>query len=149
MKWLDVPPLWLLGFAVLAWAQAQYLSFNLSLAHPVTFLLSGLLVGGGIVLALLAVMEFRKHQTTIVPHQMPTNLIQSGIFGRTRNPIYLADVLILMGLCLWWDAILALALVPILVWVLERRFIVPEENRMRRIFRADFARYEQKVRRWL
>ena len=80
---------------------------------------------------------------------MPTNLIQSGIFGRTRNPIYLADVLILMGLCLWWDAILALALVPILVWVLERRFIVPEENRMRRIFRADFARYEQKVRRWL
>lgn len=149
MKWLDVPPLWLLGFAVLAWAQAEYFSFNLSLAHPVTSLLSGLLVGGGIVLALLAVTEFRKHQTTIVPHQMPTNLIQSGIFGRTRNPIYLADVLILIGLCLWWDAILALALVPILVWVLERRLIVPEENRMRRIFRADFARYEQKVRRWL
>ncbi|MDW3184519.1 isoprenylcysteine carboxylmethyltransferase family protein [Roseobacter sp.] len=149
MKWLDVPPVWLTGFAVLAWLQSQYVSFDLSLAHPVTLLLAGLFVGAGIVLTLLAVMEFRRHKTTIIPHETPDSLIQSGVFGRSRNPIYLADVLILAGLCLWWDAILALALVPILVWVLERRFIVPEENRMRRVFRADFARYEQKVRRWL
>ncbi|WP_300016644.1 isoprenylcysteine carboxylmethyltransferase family protein [uncultured Roseobacter sp.] len=149
MKWLDVPPVWLVGFAVLAWLQSQYFSFGLSLAHPVTLLLAGLFVGAGIVLTLLAVMEFRRHKTTIIPHETPDSLIQSGVFGRSRNPIYLADVLILAGLCLWWDAVLALALVPILVWVLERRFIVPEENRMRRVFRADFARYEQKVRRWL
>ncbi|MCV3273932.1 methyltransferase family protein [Roseobacter sinensis] len=149
MKWLDLPPIWLIGFAVLAWLQAQTLSFGLSLAHPVTSFLAGILIGGGIILTGLAVMEFRKHRTTIIPHQEPVNLIQSGIFKRTRNPIYLADVLILAGLCLWWDAVLALALVPILVWVLERRFIVPEENRMRRIFRADYARYEQKVRRWV
>ncbi|WP_195820571.1 methyltransferase family protein [Roseobacter sp. MH60115] len=149
MKWFDVPPVWLVGFAVLAWLQSQYVSFDLSLAHPVTLLLAGLFVGAGIVLTLLAVMEFRRHKTTIIPHETPDSLIQSGVFGRSRNPIYLADVLILAGLCLWWDAVLALALVPILVWVLERRFIVPEENRMRRVFRADFARYEQKVRRWL
>ncbi|GFE51269.1 S-isoprenylcysteine methyltransferase [Roseobacter cerasinus] len=149
MKRIDLPPVWLAAFAVLAWTQAQHLSVDLSLAHPVTFFAAGLLIGGGIILAGLAVMEFRKHQTTIIPHETPSNLIQSGIFKRSRNPIYLADVLILAGLCLWWDAVLALALVPILVWVLERRFIVPEENRMRREFRADYARYEQKVRRWL
>lgn len=149
MKWVDLPPVWLAGFAALAWAQAQYLSLDLSLAHPVTLFLAGLLIGGGVILAGLAVMEFRKHQTTIIPHETPSNLIQSGIFERSRNPIYLADVLILAGLCLWWDAVLGLALVPVLVWVLERRFIVPEENRMRREFRADYARYEQKVRRWV
>lgn len=149
MKWLDLPPVWLVGFAALAWVQAQRFAFGLSLSHPVTYLLAGLMVGGGVVLAGLAAMEFRKQGTTIIPHETPSALIQSGIFSKTRNPIYLADALILAGLCLWWDAVLALVLVPVLVWILEKRFIVPEENRMRRVFRADYARYEQKVRRWL
>ncbi|WP_299499264.1 isoprenylcysteine carboxylmethyltransferase family protein [uncultured Roseobacter sp.] len=149
MKWLDLPPVWLVLCLALAWGQAQYYALGLSLAHPITFLLAGLFVGGGIVITLLAVMEFRRHKTTIIPHETPSALIQSGIFGRSRNPIYLADVLILAGLCLWWDAVLALVLVPLLVWVLEKRFIIPEENRMRREFRADFARYVQKTRRWV
>lgn len=149
MKWLDMPPVWLICFVGIAWFQAKLYPFNLSLQHPVTLLLAGLFVGAGIVLALLAAMEFRRHKTTIIPHETPSNLIQTGVFKRTRNPIYLADVLILAGLCLWWDAVLALVLVPVLVWVLEKRFIVPEENRMRREFHADFARYAQKTRRWV
>jgi len=45
--------------------------------------------------------------------------------------------------------VLSLVLVPLLLWVLERRFVIPEENRLRRTFRADFARYAHKVRRWI
>ena len=149
MKWLDLPPVWLAGFAAIAYLQANYASFDLSLAHPLTMLAGGLLVGAGIVLVLLAAMEFHKHKTTIIPHQEASALIQSGVFSRSRNPIYLADVLILAGLALRWDAVLSLALVPVLFWVLETRFIIPEENRLRRQFRADFARYAQKTRRWL
>lgn len=149
MKWLDMPPLWLLAFAVMAYLQAHFFDLGLSLAHPVTLLLSGLLVGGGLVLTGLAVLEFKKHQTTIVPHQVPTELIQTGVFKRSRNPIYLADVLLLLGLILWWDAVLSLVLVPIFFWVLETRFVIPEENRMRREFRAEFARYAEKTRRWV
>ena len=149
MKWLDLPPVWLLVFAVIAYWQARLLPMGLSLAHPVTMLVGGVLVGAGIVLILLAAIEFRKHKTTIVPHQEASALVQSGVFSRSRNPIYLADVLILTGLVLRWDAVLSLVLVPILFWVLETRFIIPEENRLRRQFRADFARYTQKTRRWL
>lgn len=149
MKWIDIPPVWLAVFAALAWGQAQYFSFGLSLASGVTFLLGGLLIGGGIVLILMAAVEFRKHKTTIIPHEMPERIIQSGVFSKSRNPIYLGDALILAGLCLRWDAILALVLVPIFVWINEKRFIVPEEDRMRRQFRAEYARYEQKVRRWM
>jgi protein-S-isoprenylcysteine O-methyltransferase Ste14 len=149
MKRLDMPPVWLFAFAVLAWLQARYADAGLSLAHPVTILLGGVLVGGGIVLVVLAAIEFRKHQTSIIPHHEPVALIQTGIYKRSRNPIYLADVLILAGLCLRWDAVLALVLVPILAYMLERRFIIPEEDRLRRTFRADFARYAQKTRRWV
>ncbi|MFK7868970.1 MAG: isoprenylcysteine carboxylmethyltransferase family protein [Roseobacter sp.] len=149
MKWIDMPPVWLAGSLVIAWLQVRYFDLGLSLEHPLTMLFGGLLVGGGLVLIGLAVIEFRKANTSIVPHETPSTMIQSGIFKRSRNPIYLADVLILAGLCLRWDAVLSLVMVPLLVYVLEKRFIIPEENRMRRVFRADFARYAQKTRRWL
>lgn len=148
MKMLDIPPVWLIGFVLLAWLQAHHLSLGLSLDSAVTDLLGGLLIGGGIILMLLAFSEFRRHRTTVIPHQTPSRLIQSGIFSRTRNPIYLGDALILTGLILRFDAVLSLVLVPVFVWLIERRFIIPEENRMRRTFHADFARYERKVRRW-
>lgn len=133
----------------MAWLQANFLSMRLSFGGAWADLLGGLLVGAGIVMMLLALAEFRKHRTTIVPHKTPDALIQSGIFTRTRNPSYLGDALILAGLVLRFDAVPSLALVPIFLWVIEKRFIVGEEDRMRRVFRLDFARYESKTRRWL
>lgn len=149
LKWIDIPPVWLALFILMAWGQATYWPMGLSLGHTWAGLLGGLLVGGGLVLMALAIAEFRRHKTTPVPHQTPTSLIQSGIFSKTRNPIYLGDVMVLAGLILRFDAVLSLVLIPVFVWVVERRFILPEEDRMRRSFRMDFARYERKVRRWL
>ena len=84
-----------------------------------------------------------------MPHETPSFMVQTGIFSRTRNPIYLGDVLLLTGVILKMDAVLSLVLVPVFVWLLEKRFIVPEEDRLRRKFRSDFARYERKTRRWV
>ncbi|WP_028091861.1 methyltransferase family protein [Pseudodonghicola xiamenensis] len=149
MRWLDVPPVWLLACAVLAWAQGRFLSLGLGFGGTWAQLLGGLLVGAGLLLMLLAVHELRRQRTTVLPHRTPDRLVQSSIYSRSRNPIYLGDVLLLAGLVLRFDAVLALPLIPILTWVLERRFVIPEENRMRRKYRAEFARYEQKVRRWV
>ncbi|WP_122075277.1 isoprenylcysteine carboxylmethyltransferase family protein [Pseudophaeobacter sp. EL27] len=148
MKWIDLPPVWLAGFVVLAWCQAQYLPMGLGFGPVWADLLGGLLVGGGLVLMALAVTEMRRQKTTVMPHETPSKLVQSGIFTRSRNPIYLGDVMVLAGLILYFDAVLALPLIPVLTWILEKRFIIGEENRMRRVFRADWVRYEQKVRRW-
>jgi len=149
LKQLDLPPLWLAAFAGLAWVQSTHLTLGLSFGGRWADFAGGLLVGGGIVLVVLAVTEMRRHRTTIVPHREADRLVRSGIFARSRNPIYLADVCILAGLVLWWDAVLSLPLVPVLLWVLERRFVIPEENRLRRKFRAEFARYCEKTRRWV
>ncbi|WP_037307936.1 methyltransferase family protein [Ruegeria halocynthiae] len=149
MRRIDIPPVWLVGFALLAWLQARFLPLGLSLDSGFTDLLSGILIGGGILLAALAIVEFRRHKTTVIPHETPSAMVQSGIYKRSRNPIYVGDVLILAGLILRFDAVLSLILIPVFVWVLERRFILPEEDRLRRTFRADFARYERKTRRWI
>ena len=148
MKWIDIPPVWLIASLALAWG-LRGPALGLSFDFPATSLLAGLLVGAGLVLMLLAVTEMRKHRTTVMPHLAPTALVQSGIFRRSRNPIYLGDTLILTGLILYWNAPLALPLIPAFVWLIDRRFVRPEEARLRAAFGPAFARYCETTRRWL
>lgn len=147
MKQLDIPPVWLAVALALAWMLRG--TWGLTLAGPVTQLLAGLFVGGGVLLMALAVVEMRRWRTTLWPHGTPSHLVTSGIFGRSRNPIYLGDAMVLLGLILLWDAPLALPLVPVFMKWIERRFIEPEENRLRRTYRADYARYLSRTRRWV
>jgi protein-S-isoprenylcysteine O-methyltransferase Ste14 len=149
MKWIDLPPVWLLACLVVTWWLGQVQPFALSLAHPVAQFAGGVLVGGGLILMILAAVQMRRQQTTIIPHMEAHALVTTGVFAHSRNPIYLGDALVLTGLALRWDAPLALILVPVFIWIIERRFIVPEEDRLRRKFRADFARYCEKTRRWV
>ena len=150
LKWIDIPPVWLAAHLGLAWALGQARPLNLVFdAAAITDLLGGLLIGAGLVLMALAVAEMRRQRTTVIPHLEPDKLVQSGIFKRTRNPIYLGDALVLAGAIAWWDVPLALPLVPIFFWVIERRFILAEEDRLRRKFRQDFHRYTEKTRRWI
>ena len=148
MKWIDLPPVWLAFALLLTWGIAEVQPMSLAYGGPVTDLLGGLLVGGGLVLILLAAYEMRRRKTTIIPHMEADHLVTTGIFKRSRNPIYLGDTLILAGLALRWDTPIALLLVPLFMFTITQRFILPEEDRLRRKFRADFARYCEKTRRW-
>lgn len=149
MKWIDIPPAWLLLAVVMTWVISDVQPLWMVVGGPVMDLLGGLLVGGGIVLMLLAFAEMRKQQTTVIPHQEADHLVTTGIFKRSRNPIYLGDTLILAGLALRWEAPVALILVPLFMATITQRFIIPEENRLRKKFRAEFARYCEKTRRWV
>lgn len=149
MKWIDTPPVWLAACLVSTWWIAAARPLGLAFGAEWLALPGGLLVGSGILLMGLAVIELRKWHTTVIPHQTPSRLVQSGIYKRSRNPIYLGDLALLSGVILTLDAPLALPLIPLLLWVLETRFILPEEERLRRTFRQDFFRYTQKTRRWL
>lgn len=112
--------------------------------------------GLGTVVALLAVAlfalagwEFLRARSTIIPHQTPRKLITTGIFALSRNPIYLGDLLLLVGLSLRWGAISGLALAPALALVLHHRFIKSEETRIRTTFGANADAYFACTRRWL
>lgn len=148
LKWVDIPPVWLAVFAALAWVQAT----RLPLFQPgpaAIALLGGMLVGAGLVLIGLAAHAMMQARTTVIPHLAPDALVTSGIFRRTRNPIYLGDTLILAGLMLRWEAWPSLILLPLFVWVITDRFIGPEETRLRDHFGAAFDRYATTTRRWV
>lgn len=146
-KIIDMPPLWLLAFALLLWGLGQVLPWPLRSAAVQG--LGTVLVGAGLAMIGLAAWQFRRHRTSIVPHRAARSLITTGVYAVSRNPIYLADALILTGLALRWDIVHGLVLVPVFVQVIARRFIADEEARLRAAFGADFDAYAGRTRRWL
>lgn len=146
MKWLDIPPVWLLGTLIIAWIEGQ--QGDIVDAKAVNAL-GTLMVVAGIALMVAAVGQMARARTTPIPHLKPNALVSNGIFAWSRNPIYLGDLMVLAGLCLRWEAWVSLILVPVLMMILTRRFIVAEEARLRRGFGAEFDAYCAKTRRWI
>lgn len=147
MRRLDLPPLWLALCLLAAWFYGRHVGWP-------QFGLWGDLLGGaftvaGIALIVAAAVEFRRYRTSIMPHEWPSTIITTGIYRWSRNPIYLADLLLLIGLSLIWDALPGLLLVPALGMILKRRFILPEEARLKTRFRDAFGDYSARTRRWI
>lgn len=143
MRMIDIPPVWLALCLALTWVSPWDFPWgNLPWVGRS-------LVGIGVLLIGAAVLAFRQSRTTVIPHQNPTALVAHGIFRISRNPIYLADLLILAGLALSWGKPVGLALVPVLFLILERRFILAEEARLEKAFGQSFADYRKTTRRWL
>lgn len=143
MRFLDLPPLWLLAALVATWFSPWPLPDGRAVFTGAVLLFIAA------ALTVLALREFRRAKTTVIPHLEPSALIDSGIFRWTRNPIYLADLLILAGLALIWGKALGVLLVPALLVLLDRRFIRAEEARLRAHFGGAFEAYAAKTGRWL
>ncbi|GGH46503.1 isoprenylcysteine carboxylmethyltransferase family protein [Frigidibacter albus] len=146
LKALDYPPIWLAGFAVLAWALG---AVPLRLFGPSGGTVGAGLIGAGLLLMLAAAAQMLLARTTIIPHREPGALVTGGVFRLSRNPIYLADALVLAGVIVLRDAPLAVPLLPLFMAVIQKRFIFGEEARLRAAFGPDFADYAARTRRWL
>ncbi|MBU3029976.1 methyltransferase family protein [Paracoccus marinaquae] len=142
----DYPPIWLAGFAGLGWLTGQVLPHGPAWQLPAGWAV----VAAGLVLMGVAALTMRRHRTTLDPFGQPRNLVTSGVFALSRNPIYLGDALILAGLCLIFRApFAALLLVPGFVAVIGTRFIAREERLLARDFPKEFAAYRLRTRRWI
>ena len=86
--------------------------------------------------------------TPLAPEQASA-LVVRGVFRWTRNPMYLAMLLVLVS----WACIVAnaaaLAILPLFVAYLNRFQIVPEERALRAKFGEAYEDYMRRVRRWI
>jgi len=144
-KMIDIPPIWLAACLGLAWAIGPFGPEP----NIISAGLEGVLVFIALVLIGLAALRMRQARTTIIPHLAPNALVTTGVFSISRNPIYLADVLILAGLSLRWGTYVGLLLVPVFMILIHRRFILVEEARLQRHFGTAFDEYMENTGRWL
>ena len=107
------------------------------------------LVAAGVALIADFVMRFRQAGTTIRPDQASSALVTTGPFRYSRNPAYLAWVVIYLGATLllnsWWP----LLILPMAMLSLQQYAIRREEAFLEQKFGEEYRAYKQRVRRWL
>lgn len=103
----------------------------------------------GFLLGLAAFLEFRKSRTTLDPHGSAKQVVTSGIYRFTRNPIYLGFLLMVIGLPLNSGLIWGLLIAPLYVIVMTRLVIEHEEAYLEKKFKDQYTGYRSRVRRWL
>lgn len=133
-------------------------SFALARAYPLAWpgkddLIArtiGLSLGAaGILLAAWSAWTLYRANTTIRPDRGSDYLVTSGPYVRFRNPIYIADAMLLLGAAEYtknvWFVVMA-ALFVVLVTILA---ILPEERHLEARFGEEYRAYKARSRRWL
>ena len=146
-----LPPLFV-GAGV---AACMYAGARLTSAFTSSFsglnLLAWALALLGAILAFVGVATFERHKTTVNPFKpgRASRLVETGIYRRTRNPMYVGVTLMLAGYATYLGNPLALILLLLFPAYIQRFQIAPEERALDQLFGEAYAAYKSRVPRWL
>lgn len=115
-----------------------------------------MLQGAGFVLIVVAILlysltvrELWKHRTTVNPVGKSSHLVTTGPFAFSRNPIYLANVLLMVGIALATSNAWLIIIAFIAAWLEQQFAIVREERHLEARFGKAWRDYAKRVRRWV
>jgi protein-S-isoprenylcysteine O-methyltransferase Ste14 len=148
---LRVPPLALVSLAVLSmWLIARAVPW-LTFAIPWRVAAAIACAVVGTVIVVTAVAAFGKAHTTVNPLRpgAASAIVASGIYGWSRNPMYLGAVVVLAGWAMYLANAVSALVVPAFIAYVNRFQIAPEERALEARFGGSYIRYKARVRRWL
>ena len=102
-----------------------------------------------IALFMLSVREFSSHGTPVRGSEPATNVVTSGPYRYSRNPIYLSMLLLEIGIALMVNSVWLLVAVALMVAYLSLGVIAREERYLAGKFGEAYLHYKASVRRWL
>ncbi len=138
---LKIPPLALvLLTAALMWLSARTaptFTFVIPLRNSIAVAIALL----GAATSILGVVSFRRAGTTVNPltPAASSSLVRSGIYTRSRNPMCLGFLLLLLGWGIYLSNAVSLLFIPVFVGYMNRFQIEPEENALRNRFGQELA----------
>ncbi len=147
---LKIPPaVVFLIFAGLMYLLATFLPFGYFDFFGRYYLIIFLLAFAGIV-AVIALFQFFRLRTTINPAtpSKTSKLVENGIFAYSRNPMYLALLVLLLALGIWLGNAFNTLLAAGFVGYMNRFQIIPEETVLLKLFGKEYKQYCVNVRRW-
>ncbi len=106
-------------------------------------------IGVGAIILVAGWVQFFRAKTNVLHHRPSSNLIQSGLYQFSRNPIYVSGLLLQLGIGLLMNNLWIVLLVPVSKTVLDRFVIAGEEAYLERAFGEVYVDYRRSVRRWL
>lgn len=148
---LKLPPVAvLLACAVLMWFAAKRFA-SPGFAFYGQGALAGLVLAAGMAIGIAAIRDFRRNATTANPMapEKASQIVTTGIFGFTRNPMYLGLALVLVAWTIFLGSLPAATGVLVFVAWMTTFQIIPEERVLASKFGARYDDYRRSVRRWL
>lgn len=144
------PPVVALVAGVFMWCAASWSGMG-GFFIPARPVLAGGLALTGLFLSASGVFSFLRAGTTIHPHkpQESSTLVVKGVYGWTRNPMYLGLLLVLCGWAVFLANVMAFVFLPLFVLYIYRFQILPEERILAQKFGGPYADYMTRVRRWI
>jgi protein-S-isoprenylcysteine O-methyltransferase Ste14 len=145
---IALPPLILaatiaLGFMLNYFFPARFLP------NAMTIPLGMLIILSALALAISAVREMFALNTPLDVRKPTADIVTSGVFRMSRNPIYLGMLLLCGGIAIAANSLWVLVLVLPFAFILQKGVIEPEEAYLERKFGGKYLRYKAKVRRWI
>lgn len=139
------PPLIVAAVAIAALALGRILPVPLPLPR-----LPGIAITAiGLCLDAAAALTMYRQRANILPHRAATALVTSGPFALSRNPIYLGNTILLIGLALALHDAWFLPAAALEVWLVTILAIRREEAHLAARFGPAWDDYRRRVPRWI
>jgi len=100
-------------------------------------------------LGIAAVVSFRRAGTSPSPWTPTSQLVTGGIYGMSRNPMYVGFTFFYLAAACWKNSLWPFLFLPIVLLIMLYGVILREERYLARRFGDDYRAYQQRVRRWL
>jgi len=102
----------------------------------------------GLVLLFLSLVSFGKSFRVGIDQEHPDKLITTGVFAFSRNPIYVAFALVLLGQFLVFPNWILSVYMVAAIGVIHRQ-VLREEEYLRKYYGQEYSDYCGRVRRYL
>ncbi len=107
------------------------------------------LFGLGFVLIVWAAVSIRMAGSNVPTNQPTTAIVEAGPYRLSRNPIYIAMFVALIGLAVAIDTLWLLVMLVPFALVIRYGVVAREERYLDRKFGDAYRSYRSRVRRWL
>lgn len=115
----------------------------------ILFAAGWLLVAAMVALDFSAMRTMARAKTTIMPNRASEHLVTTGAFSFTRNPIYLGNTLLMIGVGLITGIVWFLPLAVAAAFATQKLAIEREEGHLEARFGKKYRDYAKRVRRWI
>ena len=107
------------------------------------------IVAVGLLILFSALRRFAISRNTLITVKPAKSLETTGIYAVTRNPMYLALLIMFTAIAFFKGNSWTFLMIAPLLFVVQAYVIRKEEQYLQRAFGEAFSHYKSKVRRWL
>jgi len=144
------PMLYVSAIALAVLANLAYeLPWFASPLSEMLFAVGWLLVAAVVAIDFSAMRTLARAHTTILPHRGADHLVTGGPFSFSRNPIYLANTLLMIGVGLISGIVWFILFAIVAAFITQKLAIEREERHLEQRFGKRYRDYRKKVRRWI